>query len=147
MDNNNKRTINAQKSPTARIWRNCRKAGCNALTDRRDGYCLQHARQSWRENARKYPTATARGYGADWQRIRKHKLAIQPFCEVCEGLAITTLATEVHHADGCTDNNAMSNLVSICRRCHMVIHRGGGFGRAVKLNGDGFSSGIRDSIV
>jgi hypothetical protein len=26
-------------------------------------------------------------------------------------------------------NNAISNLVSICRRCHMVIHRGGGFGR------------------
>jgi len=117
------------------ILKPCRQGGCNALTDRKDGRCLKHARQQRNEKAGQYPTSTANGYGKEWQRIRKHKIISQPFCERCESLGLTTLAAEVHHVDKTTSNNLRSNLMSLCKRCHQIIHRGDRFGRGETSEG------------
>ena len=106
------------------ILKPCTWGGCNALTDRKDGHCLKHARLKRNEAMRNYPTSTARGYGKEWREIRKMKLAMQPFCEHCQEAGRTTLATLVHHVDRVVSNTRPSNLQSLCVRCHQIEHRG-----------------------
>lgn len=66
-------------------------------------------------------STTARGYGHHWQQVRKIKVQQNPLCELkLEGC--TGWADQVHHRDGCTSNNAASNLCSACRHCHQLHH-------------------------
>ncbi len=69
----------------------------------------------------------ARGYGEDWQKLRRAKLTADPLCEPC--LAKTpeevTAAQEVHHRipfKGPADPLRLDwdNLVSTCKACHAV---------------------------
>jgi 5-methylcytosine-specific restriction endonuclease McrA len=41
------------------------------------------------------------------------------YCKFCG----TTNKLQVHHIDGNHDNNAMTNRVKLCQRCHSLVHK------------------------
>lgn len=59
-----------------------------------------------------------------WRRMRDRMLAESPVCGRCG----FRLATEIHHlvrvADG--GGNEASNLMALCRECHLEAHEGDG---------------------
>jgi 5-methylcytosine-specific restriction endonuclease McrA len=69
-------------------------------------------------------SSTARGYGADWQRVRAHILAAEPLCRFCAAMGRVTAATDVDHIEGFSglaDPKRLdpSNLRPLCGPCHM----------------------------
>jgi 5-methylcytosine-specific restriction endonuclease McrA len=69
-------------------------------------------------------SSTARGYGADWQRVRRAVLAIEPLCRFCADVGRTEPATDLDHIrpfDGLADPLRLDadNLRPLCRPCHM----------------------------
>ena len=104
--------------------RPCRKPGCKNLSVDLGGCCAEHL--AWAQEARAHArhardrgrgSATQRGYGAAWQRIRRQTLRREPLCATC-GRA----AEVVHHRDEDARHNAENNLVSLCRACHERLH-------------------------
>ena len=87
------------------------------------------------------PTASRRGYGAAWKRLRDAHLAEHPLCVVCETRGETVAAQHVDHkvarASGGTDDQ--SNLQSLCWPCHSrkTALEDGGFGH---MRGRGLKS-------
>jgi hypothetical protein len=70
-------------------------------------------------------SSTARGYGADWRRVRLAVLASEPLCRICEAVGRVTAATEVDHIEpfqGIEDplRLAVANLRPLCRPCHLA---------------------------
>jgi len=68
-------------------------------------------------------SSTARGYGADWRRVRERVLAIEPLCRECDKQGRVTVATEVDHIDpfeGVDDPRRLDpeNLRPLCTPCH-----------------------------
>ena len=68
-------------------------------------------------------TRQQRGYGEDWQRLRKAKLAANPLCEEHKKDGVPQSATEVHHTvpfNGINDPLRLdwNNLQSVCAECH-----------------------------
>lgn len=61
-----------------------------------------------------------RGYGWQWQKLRKVMLAQDPLCRTCREQGKVTAAQELDHivpkAEGGTDDPA--NLAPICKPCH-----------------------------
>lgn len=59
---------------------------------------------------------------ANWQRLRKRKLATTPICEVCEKAGVLTPATVVDHITAMTKGGhafpQLSELMSMCVACH-----------------------------
>lgn len=111
----------------------CRQFGCPNLTDRRDGYCEEHAGERHRtykqdrtdvEQQKLYQSAR-------WRKVRAEKLAADPFCEVCARARPPriTAATIVHHKLPIKqggDPFKRDNLESICASCHNMAERHGG---------------------
>jgi 5-methylcytosine-specific restriction protein A len=74
------------------------------------------ARMNWPASSRQ-----SRGYGADWQAIRKRILERDNYlcqCRHCKTAGRTRLATEVDRAQGGTDDDA--NLQAISHDCHAI---------------------------
>jgi 5-methylcytosine-specific restriction protein A len=68
-------------------------------------------------------SSTARGYGADWRRVREVVLADEPLCRLCHEAGRVTPATEVDHIvpfRGVSDplRLALTNLRPLCHPCH-----------------------------
>ena len=81
----------------------------------------------------KRPNKWAKFYGSKaWKQLRAQKLHDQPLCERCLEHERITPATTVHHRcvfGSCpTDEERWEwflrpdNLVSLCARCHAIIH-------------------------
>lgn len=75
-------------------------------------------RKAWRTSTK---TTTQRGYGWQWQKLRKRILARDKhLCQPCKAAGRVTAATEVDHIvskpRGGTD--APDNLRAICSPCH-----------------------------
>ncbi|WP_082125520.1 HNH endonuclease [Silvibacterium bohemicum] len=107
-----------------RAKRPCRKAGCAALTD--SGYCVDHAslgQQDRKQRERWRGSSSARGYDADWQRVRGQALKRDRYlCQHCQTKQRITAATEVHHLSKIKTHPhlrlMLSNLLSVCHDCH-----------------------------
>ena len=86
----------------------------------------------------------ARGYGADWDRLRKRIMSRDcGLCRVCLAKDRVTPATAVDHivckAKGGTDDE--SNLQAICTACHTVktsIENGKGLRKRAVISADGW---------
>jgi 5-methylcytosine-specific restriction protein A len=71
-------------------------------------------------------SSTARGYGADWRRVRAGVLAGEPLCRICSEAGRVTAATEVDHVErfhGVDDPRRLdrSNLRPLCTPCHAAV--------------------------
>lgn len=103
----------------------CRAIGCAAIVGRADkGFCDAHAHQRYGWNkSQKGRTASQRGYGSAWRRLRTQILQRDSYlCQSCKAQGRYVTATDVDHilakAHGGTDDP--SNLQSLCRSCHQT---------------------------
>ena len=104
----------------------CRANRCPNLTTRKDkGYCDDHAaqRSNWYKHQHRRGSASKRGYGHLWRKLRKTILQRDDYlCVACKQAGRLTPATDVDHiiskAKGGTDDP--SNLQSLCRSCHQT---------------------------
>ncbi|NTV25915.1 MAG: HNH endonuclease [Chlorobiaceae bacterium] len=121
------------------IRKPCRHPGCHSLTDRTDGYCLEHARQHRNEYAREYRKETGpRVYDTQrWRKLSKQILALHPFCPRCEAMGKVSLSTLVHHKDRDRNNWSSENLEALCKPCHEFEHRHEVFRRQPKQGAGG----------
>ena len=91
----------------------------------------QHARQHmatripWRKlsNVPKPPKTTARGYGGDWQKVRRWALARDKWlCQDCLEAGRVKQASEVHHVVKIVADRSrrldVDNLRCLCGACH-----------------------------
>ena len=92
------------------------------LVDGSESRCPEHRRQVAREREDRRGSSTARGYGADWQRLRRRKLQTAPLCEDCKSRGRLTLAVEVDHKIRISERPDLrldwDNLQSLCAPCH-----------------------------
>lgn len=99
--------------PTS-MRRACRVQGCTQSATR-NGYCAAHAQAYEQKRQAERGTASERGYGYRWGKLRLMVLRAQPACAVCG-----QPATDVDHitpkSRGGTDN--LDNLQSLCHACH-----------------------------
>lgn len=67
-------------------------------------------------------SSTARGYGADWVRLRNMVLAAEPLCRHCAAAGLVVAAAELHHTIKVRDRPDLrldpSHLVPLCKSCH-----------------------------
>lgn len=74
-------------------------------------------------------SSTARGYGADWQRLRLQVLAEEPLCRFCAEQGKVTAATEVDHIVPIRLRPDLrlerSNLRSLCKPHHDALTASG----------------------
>lgn len=106
-------------------WRPCRYPGCRLLADKGEQYCAQHKKQTDREyNHYQRDPESKKRYGRAWKRIRDRHVQEHPLCEECLKQGIYKPAEEVHHIVPLNDGgtHTRSNLVSLCRSCHMKAH-------------------------
>lgn len=68
------------------------------------------------------PSASQRGYGGRWQRLRANYLARHPLCEECLNEGRTVMATVVDHIDPHRGDKELfyneDNWQSLCTRHH-----------------------------
>lgn len=103
-----------------RISKSCRKQGCPNVTVERSGYCEKHKGCGWQRH-QQGKTATQRGYGAEWRKLRLIALERDRYlCQLCLKQGWYVSATTVDHivakAHGGTDH--LNNLQSLCEACH-----------------------------
>lgn len=110
----------------------CAFQGCNALVA--GGCCDEHGgEKAWSIHGVERGSAAARGYDANWLRIRLYVLRRQP---ICATVGCNRPASECDHIkpkrSGGT--NAISNLQGLCRQCHSrkTATEDGGFGNKRK---------------
>lgn len=92
--------------------RRCAYPGCTTYIER-GSYCAAHRPKD------KRPPAAARGYDAEWRRVRKLVLEAFPLCQVCG----VRRAIQVHHVQPLSrgGSHALSNLLAVCGECHAAI--------------------------
>lgn len=115
-----------------RMLRECRKIGCKNLTDSVEGYCKDHAQESYAYD-KKRANSNDRGYNSRWRRYRKYFLMQHPVCVRCG-----RLATVVDHIIPHKGNQDLfwqqSNHQALCKLCHdkKTATEDGGFGNLCK---------------
>jgi 5-methylcytosine-specific restriction protein A len=111
-----------------RAARPCTKPGCPQLVRGSSSRCPAHERE--RDAAR--GTSTARGYGADWRKLRDAFLVEHPRCEEP---GCRKAATDVDHVQAHRGNEALrldpNNLRAYCHSHHSskTVREDGGLGR------------------
>ena len=96
--------------------KDCAEIGCSTVTLGR--HCERHAKAYGRARG----SATARGYGYDWQKLRAWHLRQHPLCADCEARGTTAPADDVDHVVPIAVDPSRrldpTNLRSLCRACH-----------------------------
>ena len=104
--------------------RPCRMNGCPNRAGDGETYCPEHKTEAEHFYNRYQRPTDKNVYGRAWKRIRDRKIRESPMCEECLKHGIYRPAEEVHHrvplSEGGTHER--SNLVSLCRSCHMKAH-------------------------
>ena len=95
----------------------CVHAGCPSLMPVPPQ--TEHLRK--RQLDRNRLSASKRGYGRDWQRVRKLKLQAHPLCEPCKARGKLVPATTVNHIKAIEERPDLrldlANLRSCCKPC------------------------------
>lgn len=93
-------------------------------------------------------SSTARGYGADWRKVREQVLAAEPLCRFCASQGLVVPATDVDHIEpfaGLDDPLRLSpaNLRPLCRPCHMArtARQAKGLAEVAPIGRDGWPVG------
>ena len=108
----------------------CPEPRCPEVTH--GGRCPAHKRQRQRQQDAKRPTATQRGYDAEWRKLRNAVIARDPICQTCGQAPSTDAAHIIPRAQGGQDT--MENLRGACHSCHSseTATRDGAFGNTVR---------------
>jgi len=97
--------------------RYCLHVGCRAIVRR--GFCAKHERK---ESDRPQPHVRDWYHSPRWRKLRAWKLAQSPHCQECAKQGIIEQATDVDHVQRHRGLEALfwdlSNLQSLCHRCH-----------------------------
>ena len=99
----------------------CGRNGCGELTYER--FCKKHQSEA-NANYDKYERdkAMKRFYNSPaWVALKKRKLSIDPFCELCKKSGTLVKATAVDHIQEIKQGGSrldISNLQSLCWSCH-----------------------------
>lgn len=105
----------------------CAYWGCSEVVPAGQRYCERHQKQKDKERNQARPSSVERGYDRDWQAVRDQKAAQDPLCERCLKRGIIKPLDQVHHIipiDERPDLRLnMDNLKSLCRECHLEIHK------------------------
>ena len=103
--------------------RPCRHLGCSQLVRDGSGYCAIHQkdRTANRFADENRASASARGYGTEWRKLRAQIMQRDAgLCQSCLKDGHVTPATQVDHITpkyrGGTDDEA--NLQALCKECH-----------------------------
>ncbi|KKK68633.1 hypothetical protein LCGC14_2942100 [marine sediment metagenome] len=108
----------------------CATSGCPAITTKRR--CQRHHQEEQRGQDARRPTATQRGYGWQWRKLRNAVIARDPICTDCGRAPSTDADHKIPRSQGGQDT--MENLAGKCHGCHSskTARRDGGFGNAIK---------------
>lgn len=89
------------------------------------GRCEAHTKRRWQAQDERRGTAHARGYDAQWRKLRLWFLQRNPLCADCRKHGYVTAAYEVHHivpiAQAPERRLDPDNLASLCKPCHSRI--------------------------
>ena len=100
----------------------CAYPGCPNLTQKR--FCEKHAALAAREYDKYTRHEPGKRYGYAWRIIRNRYAMAHPMCEKCLEAGRYRKMDVVHHIlpleHGGT--NDVSNLISLCNRCHALAH-------------------------
>ncbi|MGE8439936.1 MAG: HNH endonuclease [Pseudomonas palmensis] len=106
-----------------RPQRPCRALGCRELHRNGSGYCAAHQDLAAAWGGSRRGSASERGYGSEWRRLRLLVLKRDGWicrCAECQAAGRVRNASEVDHivpkAEGGTDHP--SNLAAINPDCH-----------------------------
>lgn len=99
----------------------CRYPGCPALVQGKEAYCHEHQQHAVMDDR---PSASERGYGHRWRKLRLMQLRMYPLCadpfgvhaERNEIIAATDVDHIVPRSRGGQD--VLDNLQSLCHACH-----------------------------
>ena len=99
----------------------CSAPGCSTRV--RSGRCDAHARQLEQRRG----SASARGYGRAWRKLREYTLTRDPLCHDCTSEGFIALAEHLHHPHKISDGGAVltSNTIPLCARHHNIRTRRG----------------------
>ena len=120
----------ANRSPSI-----CTRPGCGKLTNGTGKCSVHQAREP-----DKRPSASARGYGYQWQKARSLFLQAFPLCVIHQEQGRVVSATVVDHVtphkgdEGLFWNRA--NWQSLCKPCHdrKTAKENGGFGNPIQTD-------------
>lgn len=122
------------RTRTRRSFSVCAAKGCPELSKER--FCEHHAKQDERAHDARRPSATERGYDAQWQKTRRQYLKAYPTCQD-EGGCIKQ-ATDVDHIDGDPLGPRRYDWTNLRAFCHSHHSQ-----RTARDQAGGFSMGTR----
>lgn len=97
-----------------------RLMGCCGAIVPADTLCacqIERQRARKAKHDRNRPSASQRGYGAEWRKLRAEFLRLHPFCKMCGCEASLVDHVQPHRGDKALFWN-WNNLQSLCKRCH-----------------------------
>ena len=101
----------------------CTAEGCHTLIPKA-GRCEKHRLLAEKEDRQRRGTSTARGYDADWRKIRERQLRSEPLCRHHKDKGQLVTATQVDHIKPHRGDYALfrdpNNLQSLCASCHSI---------------------------
>jgi 5-methylcytosine-specific restriction protein A len=109
-----------------RLKRPCLYPGCPEVVDG-GGYCPHHKKTYKRDINKQYDKQyRSNNYSSStWEKVRNMKLKRNPLCELCMTYDRVIPARIVHHITPIKQGGSLldlTNLMSVCRRCHDVLH-------------------------
>lgn len=103
-----------------RLPRLCRCG--RTVTDRCECQSIKQA------SAEDYRKKKSERYPSGWDQLAAEYRADNPLCERCLKHGRTTAAKDVHHKAKVSDAPELAldwdNLMSVCRKCHVILDRG-----------------------
>ncbi|MCT4332621.1 HNH endonuclease [Paracoccus sp. YLB-12] len=99
-----------------------RLCGCGAIVPADTLCACQIGRQRARKakHDRKRPSASQRGYGVEWRKLRAEFLRHHPFCAFC-GVPAEVVDHKTPHKGNRALRLSWSNLQSLCAHCHNSV--------------------------
>ena len=106
--------------------RTARLCGCGRVVVGACGTCSRQKKATTED----FRAGSGERYGARWNDLSVRYRTHNPLCEQCKAEGKTTAAEDVHHIRKVKDSPELmydwSNLMSVCRKCHIRLDKSNG---------------------